>query len=96
MPDLSPTARAIAQAFNDRYELCGPLEDNWHEKCMAAALQVLADHVVPNEGDRWTRDMRGDAWTRWEEHNLIRAELLALAAELAAELDPTTTETTDD
>jgi hypothetical protein len=45
MPDLSPTARAMAQAFDARYELCGPLEDRWHEVCLAAALRVLADHV---------------------------------------------------
>lgn len=45
MTELSPTARAMAQAFDDRYELCGPLEDNWHEKCLAAALRVLADQI---------------------------------------------------
>jgi hypothetical protein len=45
MTDLSPTARAMAQAFDDRYELCGPLEDRWHEVCLAAALQVLADQI---------------------------------------------------
>jgi hypothetical protein len=39
----------MVAAFDARYELCGPLEDNWHEACMAAALRVLADHVVPEE-----------------------------------------------
>ena len=39
---LSPAARAIVDAFNDRYELCGPLEDNWHEVSLAAALRAAA------------------------------------------------------
>jgi len=42
MSSLSPAARAIVDAFNDRYELCGPLEDNWQEACLAAALTALA------------------------------------------------------
>ncbi len=45
MTDPSPTARAMAQAFDDRYELCGPFDDNWQELCLAAALRVLADQI---------------------------------------------------
>jgi hypothetical protein len=40
MPDLSP-ADAIVKAFDDRYELLGPLEENWQEVCIAAALRAL-------------------------------------------------------
>jgi hypothetical protein len=45
MTDLSPTARAMVAAFDARYELCGPFDDNWHEVCLAAALRVLADQI---------------------------------------------------
>jgi hypothetical protein len=47
MTELSPAAQAIVQAFDDRYELLGPLEDDWQEQCLAAALGALAD--LPNE-----------------------------------------------
>jgi hypothetical protein len=40
MSDLSP-ADAIVKAFDDRYELLGPLEENWQEVCIAAALRAL-------------------------------------------------------
>lgn len=43
MPELSPAAQAIVQALDDRYELCAPVEDNWPEQCLAAALEALAD-----------------------------------------------------
>jgi hypothetical protein len=43
MTDLSPAAQAIVKAFDDRYELLGPLEDDWQEQCLAAAIRELAD-----------------------------------------------------
>jgi hypothetical protein len=42
----SPAAQAIVTAFNDRYELLGPLEDNWQELCIAAALHAAAHHLT--------------------------------------------------
>jgi hypothetical protein len=33
-------------AFDDRYELLGPLEDNWQEVCIAAALHAAAHHLT--------------------------------------------------
>ena len=42
---LSP-AQAIVTAFDDRYELLGPLEDNWQEVCIAAALHAAAHHLT--------------------------------------------------
>ncbi len=45
MTDLSPAAHAIIKAFDDRYELLGPLEDDWQEQCIAAALRAAADQV---------------------------------------------------
>ena len=51
MTSLSPAARAIVDAFNDRYELCGPLEDNWHEVSLAAALRAAADQLTVTNGE---------------------------------------------
>lgn len=45
MGDLSPAAAAIVAAFDERYELLGPLEDNWQEVCLAAALTALAVRI---------------------------------------------------
>ncbi len=45
MAELSPAARAIVAAFNERYELCGPFDDDWVEQCLAAALRAAADHL---------------------------------------------------
>ena len=42
----SPAAQAIVTAFDDRYELLGPLEDNWQEVCIAAALHAAAHHLT--------------------------------------------------
>jgi len=42
---LSPAARAIVEAFEERYELLGPLEGNWQEVCLAAALTALAVRI---------------------------------------------------
>jgi len=39
--NLSPAAASIVKAFDDRYELLGPLEENWQEVCIAAALRAL-------------------------------------------------------
>jgi hypothetical protein len=78
MADLSPAAQAIVAAFDDRYELLGPLEDNWQEVCIAAALRAAADQVVPPIPDDCTADV-------FNRQLKIRSELYAIATEL----DPT-------
>jgi hypothetical protein len=45
MPNLSPATASIVQAFDDRYELLGPMEGNWQEICLAAALRALAARI---------------------------------------------------
>ena len=45
MAELSPAAGAIVQAFDERYEQCGPFDDNWQELCLAAALRELASRI---------------------------------------------------
>ncbi len=52
MTDLSPAARAIVEAFDERYELLGPLEGNWQEVCLAAALTALAVRIKGADGIR--------------------------------------------
>ncbi len=52
MAELSPAARAIVAAFDERYELLGPLEGNWQEACLAAALTALAVRIKGADGIR--------------------------------------------
>jgi hypothetical protein len=79
MAEQSPAAKVLA-AFNDRHELCGPFDDDWPEQCLAAALRAAADQVVPNEPDYMREAVSSQDW--WDKHDLIRAELLAIASEL--------------
>ena len=81
MTKLSPAQRALA-AFNERHELCGPFDDDWVEQCLAAALEDVADQVVPP--DPCGNDC---CITQCEQ---IRQDVLAIAAELRG---TTTTET---
>lgn len=102
MTTLSPAARAMVAAFDARYELCGPFDDNWQEVCLAAALQVLADHVVPEEEPPrgGMRPGGTGALTLDEAQQFQRAatrrKILAIVAKLIGDPTPITTETTDD
>ena len=85
MADLSPGAASIVQAFDDRYELLGGLEENWQEDCLAAALRAAVDQVVPvtpRPNDTFCcPPVETIVWRRVAE---IRRQLLAIAAELEA------------
>ena len=70
MAELSPAARAIVEAFDERYELCGPFDGNWQEACLAAALCAAAKQVVPT-----TIDPR---------LSTVRSDLMRIASELEA------------
>jgi len=70
------------QAFDDRHELLGPLEDNWQEVCLAAALRAAADQVVPYE--KAPKLMRGPDLERLAQRQHTRAQMLALVCELEA------------
>ena len=39
-------------AFDERYELLGPLEGNWQEACLASALTALAVRIKGAPGIR--------------------------------------------
>ena len=73
MTELSPAQKALA-VFNERHELCGPFDDDWAEQCLAAALEAVADEVVPP--DPCGNDC---CITQCEQ---IRQDVLAIAAEL--------------
>jgi hypothetical protein len=45
MPTPLSPAQVSAKAFDDRYELLGPLEDDWQEQCLAAAFRAAAAHL---------------------------------------------------
>lgn len=74
MADRTPATRAIVEAFDDRYELCGPFDDNWQELCLAAAFRALADHQSP----AWD----GGPLCHWTPTPYTRQELRNIAAEL--------------
>jgi len=46
MTELSPAQKALA-AFKERHELSVLVDDDWVEQCLAAALEAVADQVVP-------------------------------------------------
>ena len=71
---LSPAAQAVMNAF---VSIAG--EGHRHQSAaVAAALRAAADQVVPEEPD-YMRNAIPDAFDRQES---IRAEILAIAAEL--------------
>lgn len=88
MTDLSPAQKALA-AFNERDELCGPFDVDWVEQCLAAALEAVADQVVPFEKapdlvPAYGRNsfVRRLDFERLDQRQHTRAQLLAIAAEL--------------
>jgi hypothetical protein len=66
---LSP-AQAIAKAFDDRYELLGPLEDDWQEQCLAPDFRALCAELAVELED-WMSAMR----TRSKLVDIARAAL---------------------
>ena len=77
MPKLSPAAQAVWEAFNE--DEAGVFVD-YGEK-LAAALQAVADQVVP-EPDDWDKDNFSIQALRLR--CVMRDQLLAIAAELKA------------
>ena len=97
MTDLSPAQKALA-AFNDRHELCGPFDDDWVEQCLAAALEAVADQLLPEqveppcgETEPWPQSYQLMSDAQWEKCQQLRSELLAIAAELRGDTTPTET-----
>jgi hypothetical protein len=78
MADLSPAAQAIMIAATNGNHNCQV--DPVYRQCIAAALRVVADEVVPHEEVRLL--LRGHELERLCQRRHIRAQLLAIAAEL--------------
>jgi len=75
MTELSPAAQAVWESFNE--DEAGVFVD-YGEK-LAAALQAVADQVVP-EPDDWDKDNFSTQALRLR--CVVREQLLAIAAEL--------------
>ena len=84
MTEFSPAQKALS-AFNERCELCFSVDDDWVAQCLAAALEAVADQVAPSDAAEPRNNLPMAL-----ECQRIRAELLAIAAELRG---TTTTET---
>jgi len=93
MTDLSPAAEAVLNAVTlNRYDVpyyaclksIGQIKSD-----VAAALRGVADQVAPEqteppcgESEPWPQSYQLMADSKWEQRQQIRAELLAIAAEL--------------
>jgi hypothetical protein len=73
MTTLSPQAQAVYDAVR---EICPAPAD----EIAAAALRAASDQVVPDAADHLRTAINSPDW--WDAHDQIRAELLAIAAEL--------------
>ena len=80
MTTLSPASASIVLAFDDRYEICSMFNENWQEECLAAVLRAAADQVAPSDAME-PRNYLPMAL----ECQRIRAELLAIAAEMESQ-----------
>jgi hypothetical protein len=76
---FSPAAQSIVKAFDDRYELLGPLESDWQEQCIAAALYATADLVAPKIDPPYSNSYTEGMY---ESHMYIRRQLLVIASKL--------------
>ena len=74
---LSPAAQAVLNAAS---------RSSWgRNDDIAAALQAAADQVVPDAANYLRAAINSADW--WDAHDQIRAELLAIAAELEGDND---------
>jgi|688.fasta_scaffold2139181_1 hypothetical protein len=74
---LSAASATILHAMRCSYD-----HEPTRRRIAAEILRAAVDHVVPDEGDHWRRDMRGDAWIQWEQRKQTREAFLAIAADL--------------
>jgi len=83
--DLSPAAQAVLDAafpvYDDEETLYFVTGEQHAGHIAAAALRAAADQVVPDEPEIPEGDLVQET-CRWDERAGIRAQLLAIAAEL--------------
>ena len=74
---LSPAAQAVLDAVTAELDW----DARYHSHtAAAAALRAAADQVVPDEPDYMRAAIHDQGW--WDKQDLIRSEILAIAAEL--------------
>lgn len=86
MTELSPAAQAMLSAYHE--EAIDYIEE-WgsfrHKRGLAAALEAVADQVVPDEPHPELSQFWDDEAEReWQNNQQFRRQLLAIAAELKA------------
>ena len=81
MAQLSPQAQAVLDAFFVGWQDEPMAQDR---QCLAAALQVVADQVVPVEPEPPELPFAdvNDPWPSWNANQETRKKLLAIANEL--------------
>ena len=89
MVDLSPAAQAVIEAACTLADLLD--REVSQDEMIAAALRALADQVVPEQSEPpsgddepWPHGYQLISDGRWEQRQITRGELLAIAAELEA------------
>ncbi len=87
MTQLSPQAQAVLDAANNAQSYHPDDCLNESRWIAAAALQVVADQVVPVEPEPPELPFASvnDPWPSWNAKQNIRQKLLAIAAELKAQ-----------
>ena len=84
MTELSPQAQAVLDAAGRRYGIDSYLQDS-----IVAALQAVADQVVPAEPENEDLDPCNPddkaEWAQYCQRQHTRSQLLAIAAELRAQ-----------
>ena len=93
-PPLSPAAQAVLDAAEQVPVPHGQAFPLIRLE-IAAAIRALVEQTLPDEGDRWREDLRGDAWLQWEQRRNTRAVQLAIAAELHGGAGQHTTQPTE-
>ena len=96
MTELSPAARAVFDAYISHWT-ADPYEIS--PEALAAALLAAADQVVPEqveppggETEPWPQGYQLMRDAQWEKCQQLRAELLAIAAELRGQDQPSSEE----
>lgn len=77
---LSPAAQSVLDALHTENST-GP-ERYWARANAAAALRAAADQVVPEENPPWKTKMHPWQEERFEQRQVTRRSLMAIAAEL--------------
>jgi hypothetical protein len=79
MAELSPSAQSVFWAFNSKFDWIEDGVPGPQFEALAAAIEALADWVVPEESA---------SLAKWPERYEVRRQILAIAAELRGQDQP--------